>query len=208
MFTTISLITLCVFLVALVLFLSVLGTEAEEPDTIPLTAKEMEGRQVLQLSNDDTARIEYLNSKTTVSIDDYFQAVDEIPLAPYFQDLAYNLCKEYKVNFAFFLAMAESESTFDLNAVSKNGKCLGLMQINKCNWNKYGLDANNKEDNIEIGIRMLSALIEKYGSLDGVVMAYKGGEAAADKWIADGFRLGCCDTISDRTAYWQEVLDK
>lgn len=82
------------------------------------------------------------------------------------------------------------------------------MQINRPNWNRYDLDASFAYDNLEIGIRMMSELIQKYEEVDAVIMAYKGGEGKANKWIEEGFRLSACDTIVDRTMYWQEIIDK
>lgn len=136
------------------------------------------------------------------------ETYEEVPLEWFLQEYAYRCCERYGVNKAFFLAMCESESSFDTDAVGDSGKSLGLMQINKCNWTKYDLDASMVYDNLEIGIRMLSELIIKYEEFDHVVMAYKGGEAFADNYIREGKRLSVCDEIAERTMYWQTVIEK
>lgn len=130
-----------------------------------------------------------------------------VPLDAEYQIYAQMLCEEYHVNYYFFLAMCESESSFNPEAVGDSGKSQGLMQINKCNWEKYGLDASMVFDNLEIGIRMLAELADKYnGNFDAVVMAYKGGEAFADEWIAAGKRLDACDDILERTLYYSKLI--
>lgn len=132
----------------------------------------------------------------------------DIDLEGKYQIKAQELCKEYEVSFPFFLAMCESESTFNDDAEGDKGRSIGLMQINIVNWDKYGLDARIPYDNLEIGIRMIAELIEKYGDMDMVVMAYKGGEGAANKWRQEGVRLSICDTIIERTQYFQDLIEK
>ena len=131
-----------------------------------------------------------------------------VPLSAELQIHAQQVCDRYDVGYAFFLAMCESESSFKPEALGDSGASRGLMQINKCNWEKYGLDASMVYDNIEIGIRMMAELIEKYEAFDHIVMAYKGGESFADEWIAQERRLDCCDTLADRVEYWQNIIDE
>lgn len=132
----------------------------------------------------------------------------DVPLDAELQIHAQMMCEEYHVNYKFFLAMCESESSFDVDAIGDSGKSQGLMQINKCNWTRYDLDASMVYDNIEIGVRMLAELIEKYdGNFDAVVMAYKGGEAFADEWLKAGKRLDACETVFDRTIYYSKLLE-
>jgi len=131
-----------------------------------------------------------------------------VPLTPELQIHAQQICDQYHVGYAFFLAMCESESSFNPEALGDSGASQGLMQINRCNWERYDLDASMVFDNVEIGIRMMAELIEKYQEFDAVVMAYKGGESFADEWIAQGKRLDCCDKLVERTMYWQTVIDE
>lgn len=141
---------------------------------------------------------------------DGFVYLEEIPLDREFQRFCYKTCKENNVGYAFFLAMCESESNFryDASSVTERENSVGLMQINRCNWERYDLDASWAHDNVEIGIRMISELMDKYESLDGVIMAYKGGEGKADQWIKEGFRLSACDEVCERAMHWQDRLDE
>lgn len=131
----------------------------------------------------------------------------DIPLSADLQKWCQEKCRQYGVSYSFFLAICESESTFGLNKVGDSGKSIGLMQIRQCNWNRYdGLDVNDDYDNAEIGIRMLGELVQKYQEADQVIMAYKGGETAMQGWVAEGYKLDCCDILTDRMMYWQERI--
>lgn len=131
---------------------------------------------------------------------------DVIPLSEDLQIFCQEKCKEYGVAYSFFLAMVESESSFQ-DVIGDSGLSYGRMQIRKCNWDRYdGLDAHNELDNLEIGIRMLGELVQKYQEADKVIMAYKGGETAMLGWVEEGFRLPICDELETRAMYWAEVL--
>lgn len=177
--------------------------EDKDDGVIYLTAEEMARRPMMTIviENDEDEAI-------AEEVVPAYRVYEGVPMPADHQILAQELCSEYHVGYAFFLAMLESESTFNPDAVGDGSKSVGYMQINKPNWYRYGLDAFEIYDNLEIGIRMLSELIEKYQECDAVIMAYKGGEAQADEWIAEGFRLEACDIVTDRAVYWQTVLDK
>lgn len=206
--------TFLAMLLCLALFgIKYICTEAAEPQIrtkiIYLTPEEMANRPLMSKVVEKTEKIEaVVEDKTVCTIKDEFKVYDEIPLDAELQIYTQELCKEYKVGYAFFLAMCESESSFISEARGDSNRSLGYMQINKPNWERYGLDASMIYDNFEIGIRMMSELIDKYGEFDAVVMAYKGGESFADEWLAQGKRLDSCDTLAERTNYWQEVIDK
>lgn len=133
---------------------------------------------------------------------------DFIPLSEDMQIHCQELCEKYHVGFAFFLAMLESESSFNADAHGDSSNSIGLMQINKPNWDRYDLNASIPKDNVEIGIRMMSEYIIKYQEVDMVVMAYKGGESAMLKWVEEGTRLKACDDIVNSAMWWQERLDE
>lgn len=197
-------------LVFIITILAVTNTSAFElSETVYLTEEEMANRPIIEpVITEDDVKIEEVEEVLDYTIEEeQFVPNDNIPLSAYLQELSTELCREYNVGYAFFLAMCESESSFNTEARGDSGKSRGLMQINKPNWEKYGLDASMVGDNLEIGIRMMGELIEKYGEVDAVIMAYKGGESFADEWIAQGKRLSACDEIVDRTMYWQSVID-
>lgn len=182
--------------------LTVEEPEAEE-EIILLTDEEMEQRPLLYPVEEEPAAVleEPENEET-------FKYYEEIPLEKKIQFFTQNLCKEYGVSYGFFIAILESESSFDKDAVGDGNKSIGYMQINKPNWERYDLDAFMVYDNLEIGIRMLSELIEKYPDVDDVVMGYKAGESALKSFKDSGVRLSVCDVIIERTIYWNQIIDK
>jgi len=137
---------------------------------------------------------------------------DAVPLDSTLQIKAQIACETWNVPYAFWLALIETESSFNPNALgdwsdeTEEYRSIGLCQINKPNWHKYGLDASLPFDNIEISVRMIHELIEKYKELDYVVMAYKGGEGMANQWIESGFRLSVCDEIADGFDFWERTV--
>ena len=104
--------------------------------------------------------------------------------------------------------MLESESSFVTDAQGDSGKSVGLMQINKPNWDRYGLNAFVPEDNIEIGIRMMSEYIEKYQEFDMVVMCYKAGEGKALELRKQGIRLSACDSVAENAIWWEMQMEE
>lgn len=189
-------------------------SEIKIPDnTIKLTEEEMKARPVASIHiKEDPLEVNDLIVEAAELEEDSKKVYDFIPLEDDMQILCQELCEQYNVGFAFFLAMAESESAFLIDARGDidpdgNARSLGLMQINKPNWYRYNLNANVPKDNVEIGIRMLSELIVKYQDLDKVIMGYKGGEGAMLSWVENGVRLKACDDIIAATVWWQDMLD-
>lgn len=147
---------------------------------------------------------------TIVPIEETYIIRDEIPLSEDLQKWCQDKCRQYKLSYSFFLAIINSESSFICygDTIDGSGISTGYMQIRKCNWDRYDdLDVHDPYDNIEIGIRMLSELKEKYMSTDKIIMAYKGGETAMLNWVEQGIRLDICDVIEDEMNYWEEVLN-
>lgn len=178
-----------------------------------LTEEEMKNRPVIKTETSVAVVVERVEEEepdcTEIVEEKTYKYYEDIPLSQVYQEWMQECCDKFHVGFAFALAIMESESSFDVYTKPGDGnKSLGAMQINKPNWYRYGFDAHFPADNIYIGVRMLSELIEKYQECDMVVMAYKGGESFAEEWVAQGKRLEACDVIVDRTMYWQEVIDK
>lgn len=175
-----------------------------QPIVIPVEEIPME--EIVEVILDDDEPTPIIDYPFVEATEDY-KAYDEIPLDEDIQVLMQKLCKEYHVGFAFALAIMESESSFRPNVTGDGGKSIGYMQINRPNWYRYDKDAHEVEENVEIGIRILSELIEKYEECDKVVMAYKGGESFMLSYVEQGKRLDACDTIAQRAMYWQGVID-
>lgn len=202
-------VLLLIFIVSTVyLIKSIVQPTEEEKDEeviIYLTEEELAARPLLY--EEETEEIEIEPQPVQEEEQETFKYYEEVPLEKKLQYFTQALCKEYSVSYGFFLAMLESESSFDKDAVGDSGKSLGYMQINKPNWERYDLDACMVYDNLEIGIRMLSELIATYDDIDDVVMGYKAGENALKSFKASGTRLSCCDEIITRTIYWNQILD-
>lgn len=164
-----------------------------------LTQEEMENRPVVEQVKEE--------EKVEVVKDGYF-LYDIIPLHGDLQLHAQKLCREHHVAFSFFIAMLESESSFATDAKGDSGNSVGLMQINKPNWDRYGLNAFVPEDNIEIGIRMMSEYIEKYQEFDMVVMCYKAGEGKALELREQGIRLSACDSVAENAIWWEAQMEE
>lgn len=132
--------------------------------------------------------------------------LDEIPWDEDMQEFCQERCRFYKIGYAFFLAMAESESSFRWPSTEDN---IGFMQINKVNINRYPeLDVYDPYDNLEAGIRIMAELKNDYMSFDQIIMGYKGGESAMLEWVGEDFRLPICDQILERTNYYQQLIDE
>ena len=170
-----------------------------------LTQEEMENRPVIEQVKEEE-KVEVVN-------DGYF-LYDIIPLHGDLQLHAQKLCREHHVAFSFFIAMLESESSFskeigiNYTAQGDGGNSVGYMQINKPNWDRYGLNAFVPEDNIEIGIRMMSEYIEKYQEFDMVVMCYKAGEGKALELREQGIRLSACDSVAENAIWWEMQMEE
>ena len=98
----------------------------------------------------------------------------------------------YNIDEKLVYAVIKNESNFDSKAISRVG-AKGLMQImdstaedvaKELNLEEYNLLV--PEDNIKIGIKYLSDLIQKYGETSLALAAYNAGFGTVDTWIADG----------------------
>lgn len=106
--------------------------------------------------------------------------------------------KKYNIDENLILATIKSESNFNEKAVSNKG-ALGLMQlmeetaidiapqlnlsITKENVKQEML---NPEENIEVGTKCLSNLLQKYKNIELALTAYNAGAGNVDKWIEQG----------------------
>lgn len=166
-----------------------------------------------QLEAVNPVKIEFVNAEEPIKPATYF---DIIPMDAGYQAIFFQALKEYHVGRGFALALLESESTFDVNSISTDANGItyyGAWQISEVNayriQEQYGLDITNPEENLVAGVAILAELIEKYGIEYGseyVINAYKGGEGAAKEWYEEGYKLPCCDEITGRAQYWDEVL--
>ena len=190
---------------AIATIISICKPTETEDTTIYLTEEQMANRPVIEQQ-----KVEEVIEEEEVEefVDDGTFLYDIVPLDGELQLLTQRLCMEHEVSYAFFLAMLESESGFNGDAKGDSGRSVGYMQINKPNWDKYGLNAFVPQENLEIGIRMMGDLIKKYQDFDMVVMCYKAGEGKAQELKEQGIKLSACDSIAESTLWWEEELSK
>lgn len=123
----------------------------------------------------------------------------DIPLSHELQDAVDKACEEYKVPPEVLFAVMEVESGYQVD--TRNGQCIGLMQIHTINLpylqEKIGVDnLSDPVQNIRAGAYLLGGYLQKY-SLSDSLMAYNLGEGGAKKRWAQGIH---------ETAYTRKVL--
>lgn len=102
--------------------------------------------------------------------------------------------KEYDVDSNLIYAIIKAESNFKEGVVSSSG-AVGLMQLmeptaedvaKKTNTN-FNIDLlYNAEDNIRLGTKYFSLLLDKYGNITVALMAYNAGSGNVDRWMQQG----------------------
>lgn len=100
--------------------------------------------------------------------------------------------KIYEVDEKLIYAIIKNESNFDNQAVSSVG-AVGLMQIMESTAEDVAkdlqieeYDLHSPEDNIKIGTKYFSYLLEKYEKPSLALAAYNAGFGNVDNWIKDG----------------------
>lgn len=168
-----------------------------------------------QLAEIEPVQIEFIKAEVPEPEESKATYYDFIPMSKGNQAILFEALKEYNVGKGFGLAILESESTFNVNALAVSGgtRYYGAWQISEVNAYRfkevYGLDITDPQDNLVAGCIMLHELIEKYGAEYGttyVINAYKGGEGAAAEWYAQGYELPCCEEITGKAMYYEEMM--
>ncbi len=102
--------------------------------------------------------------------------------------------QKYNVEKNLVFAIIKAESNFDENAISNKG-ATGLMQIMPSTANEIAknikidyneIDLKKADTNINIGVKYISILIEKYGNKEVALAAYNAGTGNIDNWIEKG----------------------
>lgn len=114
-----------------------------------------------------------------------------IPFDDEMQIFIQDKCEEYGVDYAYVLAIIDSESSFRddigyekiLGGQAGGARYYGYMQLSKENCKiaetDYGLDAHTPKGNIEMGINLIGIYYNRYLDYDMVTKCYKSGENAA-----------------------------
>jgi len=117
-----------------------------------------------------------------------------------------SLCMDMELDFFLCAALMESESSFREDAVSKDGKDIGLFQIRASVWEDYfkemGLDIYDPRDNIECGLLIIRKLCDKYPE-ETALQCYKCGESRGLQLIDEGIVLSSINNILERRNEWQ-----
>ncbi len=109
-----------------------------------------------------------------------------VPMPYEWQDYMRTYCEEYGCPYPLALAVAQTESNFDMDAVGASGE-VGIMQLNPGPGSSYhaeiqaatGLDPTTASGNIAGGCYKLGLYLAKYGNVEKAAMAYNMGEGGA-----------------------------
>lgn len=152
---------------------------------------------------------ENLHIEQALCVQGYYR--DDIPLPYDLQDFMQSACDTYGVPYSLALAVCETESSFDPNAM--DGACAGYMQINSCNFDKLGAmtgyDPQSPDGNIVCGVALLGELLNTYGDTEKALCCYNAGEAGANEhYFSQGITsTKYSRTVLERQRVWQAVLD-
>ena len=139
-----------------------------------------------------------------------WNASDRIPLTAEEQEDLYNICQRIGVPMAYCLAIIESETNFDGSCVGSLGE-IGLFQIHPVHWDtmaENGIDVHTTSGNMEAGATIIRDCFVTFRDLEAVTMGFKCGKYRAIELISDGVRLEVCKKVTERSAYYEEVLDE
>ncbi len=111
-----------------------------------------------------------------------------------YEEYVSKFSEEYKVDKNLIYAVIKAESNFDEGAVSNKG-ATGLMQLMPSTAMQVSKSANlicNENNlkqaniNINLGVKYISELIEKYDNKEVALAAYNAGTGNIDNWIEKG----------------------
>lgn len=137
--------------------------------------------------------------------------IPEVPLEPELQETLWDACDQYGVPYELALAVAETESSFDVDA--DNGLCIGTMQINRGNISWLvgeGVDPTIYEGNLQAGALILGQHLDTYaGDWHKALMAYNCGAGGAAKLWAKGYTSSKYSRAVVATAEtWKTIIEK
>lgn len=97
----------------------------------------------------------------------------------------------FRIPEAWIRAVLAAESAHDVRAVSSAG-AMGLMQVMPNTWDKLrdryrlGDDPFDPRDNILAGAAYLREMLDRYGTIGGMLAAYNAGPARYDEYLEPG----------------------
>ena len=141
---------------------------------------------------------------------DMYTPTDEIKLSPEDQTSLYYICKLHNVPMAYALAIIESESQFDWEAIGSIGE-VGVFQVNPINWDRFAeidIDVHTHTGNLEAGVMILAESLREFGEMDAATMGFKCGIYRAHQLLEEGTRLSVCDDVVDACMRYEDILGK
>lgn len=134
-----------------------------------------------------------------------------VPMPYEWQDYMRTYCEEYGCPYPLALAVAQTESNFDMDAVGASGE-VGIMQLNPGPGGSYhaeiqaatGLDPTTASGNIAGGCYKLGLYLAKYGSVEKAAMAYNMGEGGArSAWDSGITSTNYSRTVKEAMETWE-----
>lgn len=104
---------------------------------------------------------------------------ENIPLSAELQAVLYDSCLENGIDIYIALGLIEYESNFQTSA--DNGRCYGILQINR----KYFPDNLSPADNIRYGLNYLGKLLKQHGNYPAALCAYNSGHDTGSRKYAN-----------------------
>ena len=139
-----------------------------------------------------------------------WQGSSEIPLREDEQEQLFLLCHKYDVPMAYALAIMETESDFDPEAVGSLGE-VGLFQIHPVHWDtmaQNGIDVHEPYGNMEAGVMLIHDCLISFRDLEAATMGFKCGKYRAIELVADGVRLESCKEVTELAIYYEPIVSE
>lgn len=139
---------------------------------------------------------------------------DAIPLSYDLQDVMRTACEEYGCPYSLALAVAETESHFNMEAVGAAGE-VGIMQLNPGPESTYwaALEADTQQDpttpagNIVCGVYLLGTHLAAYEDAEKALMAYNmGAGGASQAWDAGITSTEYSAKVMEAANRWEAVV--
>lgn len=181
------------------------ATESEKPSPEPLLASPAE---VVQL-----APIEEVSIPLGIIEEPHIKPsapYSFIPLEDELQIYMEERCADMNLSFFFCASLMESESSFNKEAISADGKDIGLFQIRESVWADVyeEFDLYDPIDNIDVGLDIISDLFEKYEDVCVVLQCYKCGESRGLSLIEEGYYLPSIPDILYQQEEWEKLWEE
>jgi soluble lytic murein transglycosylase-like protein len=139
------------------------------------TATNDGGKGVARASSGTAAIISPLSSSAQKVV-----ANKRCPLPPRFRSAFELASKNSGVPLSLLAAVAQEESNFEPNAVSRAG-ALGLFQVLPSTAQELQIDLSSPGANILAGARYLRRMLDRFGSLELALAAYNAGPTAVER---------------------------